>query len=358
MKKSLIIFASVFSLMAYAVDLKISQLPQLLNANSNPSDSLPIVDSVQGQTKQISLAQLDLRWQGLPTGGTALQALTKNSGANGDVAWRTIDKAFVGLGNVNNTSDVNKPISTATQDALNLKANQSALALKADKSYVDTNLALKEDKLPNGTNGDCLTLDSGVPTWLPCGGGGGGAVSSVFGRTGAVTAQSGDYTKAQVGLSDVDNTSDADKPISDLTQAALNTKQDSLGSGSEGQVLTWTSGSPTWQPSSSAAPSVSGSIGTPLNISAGAGVSFSGTNVSNIKFLKSNGGTVNISANPQIQAGNFVGQTLELYFTSDTDILIFEDGDGLDLPAVFVSANKRFLSLWWTGAAWSQKYRR
>lgn len=55
--------------------------------------------------------------------------------------------------------------------------------------------------------------------------GGGGAVSSVFGRTGAVVAQSGDYTKAQVGLSNVDNTSDANKPVSTATQAALDTKE-------------------------------------------------------------------------------------------------------------------------------------
>lgn len=56
-------------------------------------------------------------------------------------------------------------------------------------------------------------------------GGGGGAVSSVFGRTGAVTAQSGDYTKAQVGLGNVDNTSDANKPVSTATQTALDTKE-------------------------------------------------------------------------------------------------------------------------------------
>jgi nitrogen fixation protein len=34
---------------------------------------------------------------------------------------KTIDKTFVGLGNVDNTSDANKPISTATQTALNLR---------------------------------------------------------------------------------------------------------------------------------------------------------------------------------------------------------------------------------------------
>jgi hypothetical protein len=35
-------------------------------------------------------------------------------------------KADVGLGNVDNTADVNKPVSTATQTALNLKANLAA----------------------------------------------------------------------------------------------------------------------------------------------------------------------------------------------------------------------------------------
>ncbi len=51
------------------------------------------------------------------------------------------------------------------------------------------------------------------------------AVDSVFGRTGAVTAQSGDYTKSDVGLANVDNTSDADKPVSTATQTALDAKQ-------------------------------------------------------------------------------------------------------------------------------------
>ena len=51
------------------------------------------------------------------------------------------------------------------------------------------------------------------------------AVDSVFGRTGSVTAQSGDYTKSDVGLANVDNTSDANKPISTATQTALDAKQ-------------------------------------------------------------------------------------------------------------------------------------
>jgi hypothetical protein len=51
-----------------------------------------------------------------------------------------------------------------------------------------------------------------------------GAVDSVAGKTGVVTLNSAD-----VGLANVDNTSDANKPVSTATQTALNTKQAALG---------------------------------------------------------------------------------------------------------------------------------
>jgi hypothetical protein len=41
----------------------------------------------------------------------------------GDKTFQTLDKTAVGLGNVDNTSDANKPISSATQTALNGKQN-------------------------------------------------------------------------------------------------------------------------------------------------------------------------------------------------------------------------------------------
>ena len=56
-------------------------------------------------------------------------------------------------------------------------------------------------------------------------------VTKVAGKTGAVTLAKGD-----VGLGNVDNTSDANKPISNATQAALNGKQDVL-TGTQGQVV-------------------------------------------------------------------------------------------------------------------------
>ena len=59
--------------------------------------------------------------------------------ARGEIADHVADKtnphevtaAQVGLGNVDNTSDANKPVSTATQAALDLKANTSSLATVA-----------------------------------------------------------------------------------------------------------------------------------------------------------------------------------------------------------------------------------
>ena len=69
-----------------------------------------------------------------------------------------VGKTQVGLGNADNTSDADKPVSTA-----------QAAAIAAVRAYIDT-----------------VALNAG-------------AVSSVFGRAGDVTAQAGDYTAAQVG---------------------------------------------------------------------------------------------------------------------------------------------------------------
>lgn len=45
----------------------------------------------------------------------------------GDKTWQAMNKAAVGLANVDNTSDANKPVSTAMQTALNAKADASVL---------------------------------------------------------------------------------------------------------------------------------------------------------------------------------------------------------------------------------------
>jgi hypothetical protein len=44
----------------------------------------------------------------------------------GDKSWQTLNKGAVGLGSVDNTTDLNKPVSTATQTALDSKLNITA----------------------------------------------------------------------------------------------------------------------------------------------------------------------------------------------------------------------------------------
>ena len=78
-----------------------------------------------------------------------------------------ITKSMVGLDNVDNTADLSKPISSATQYALDLKAPLASPAFT-------------------------------------------GTVSGI--------------TKSMVGLGNVDNTTDANKPISTATQEAINSK--------------------------------------------------------------------------------------------------------------------------------------
>jgi hypothetical protein len=83
-------------------------------------------------------------------------------------------------------------------------------------------------------------------------------VTSVFGRSGDVIAQAGDYTKAQVGLGNADNTSDLNKPISTATQTALNLKEDVIN-----KVTTLASPNNTTYPTTLA---VSNSIGVIDNL--------------------------------------------------------------------------------------------
>jgi len=141
-------------------------------------------------------------------GGGGGGAVDSVNGRTGDVI---LNKADVGLTNVDNTSDLNKPISTATQTALNAKedtANKSTSTSLgtsntlyptqgAVKSYVDTGLGLKQDFIVAGTTTQYYRGDKVMMS----------------------------LTKGAVGLGNVDNTSDLNKPISTATQAALDPLQ-------------------------------------------------------------------------------------------------------------------------------------
>jgi hypothetical protein len=218
--------------------------------------------------------------------GLALKAPINNPTFTGTVGG--LDKSMVGLSNIDNTSDANKPISSATQTALNLKANTAdvtnELSLKANASDVSTSLALKANTSDvnsalnlkanaadvtsaladkeNSSNKSTSTalgtsdilypsqkavktyVDAQVASGAPdadastkgkiqlTGDLGGTAASPTVPdlalkapiNNPTFTGTVGGIDKSMVGLSNIDNTSDANKPISSATQTALNLK--------------------------------------------------------------------------------------------------------------------------------------
>lgn len=71
------------------------------------------------------------------TGGGVVTGVKGDAETTYRLGQVNITKANIGLGNVNNTSDENKPISTATQTALDLKADLTAIANFITKSVND-----------------------------------------------------------------------------------------------------------------------------------------------------------------------------------------------------------------------------
>lgn len=111
-----------------------------------------------------------------------------------------VTKAQVGLGKADNTSDLNKPISNAAQAEFEKKVDKVE-----GKGLSDQNYTLAEKQKLAG-------VEEGAEA---------NTVESVANKTGAVTLD-----KSDVGLGNVDNTADLDKPISTAAQGALDGKAD------------------------------------------------------------------------------------------------------------------------------------
>lgn len=137
--------------------------------------------------------------------GAQVNVVTSVVGKTGAVA---LVKNDVGLGNVDNTSDLNKPISTATQAILNTKPNTSALAAVAF-SGAKTDVGL-------GNLDNTADINKPVSTAQ--------AAADTTTLNSAKAYTDSKANKASVGLGNVDNTSDLTKPVSNATQAALDLK--------------------------------------------------------------------------------------------------------------------------------------
>jgi hypothetical protein len=197
---------------------------------------------------------------------SVLYATTAGAAPASDVsAWAkastkpTYTKSEVGLSNVDNTSDANKPVSTAQATAIGLKVDKvtgkglstedyttteknklsgieagannyvhpsthppSIIVQDSSNRFVsDTEKSTwngKESAITAGTSLQYWRGDKSwqtLPTTLPA--------SDVYAW--AKNATKPTYTKSEVGLDQVDNTSDANKPVSTAQQTALNAKQ-------------------------------------------------------------------------------------------------------------------------------------
>lgn len=132
-----------------------------------------------------------------------------------------VTKAQVGLSNVDNTSDLDKPVSSATQavlDTVNVKIDSH----KSDKSNPHE---VTKEQVGLGNVDNTSDMDKPIST---------AAQTAINSANTSIEEHKKDksnphnVTKEQVGLGSVDNTADSDKPISDATQAALNVLDTSL----------------------------------------------------------------------------------------------------------------------------------
>lgn len=110
-------------------------------------------------------------------------------------------KYNLGLNLVDNTRDLDKPVSVPQQEALDTKVDKEAGKGLSENDFTDA----EKNKL------------AGIETGAQV-----NSVISVAGRVGAVELSKSDIA----GLENVDNTSDLNKPISTATQTALNSKVD------------------------------------------------------------------------------------------------------------------------------------
>lgn len=111
------------------MEKKISDLTTF--TDFDPNDLIPVVDISDStpatKTKAYTIAQVTQSKQDTLISGTNIKTINSTSLlGSGNIL---INASSIGLGNVDNTSDLNKPISTATQNALDLKLNVSASAL-------------------------------------------------------------------------------------------------------------------------------------------------------------------------------------------------------------------------------------
>ena len=200
----------------------------------NATNLNALITSINACYDLIASSEKDTTYT-LSKNGNAIR-LTSSSGVTNDV---TLDKSDVGLSNVDNTSDISKPISTATQNALDNKVpitrkiNGKALNEDINLSASDVG-ARPSDWTPSKSDVDLGNVDNTSDLNKPISTAtqnalNGKANSSDLNAHTSNTSNPHKVTKAQIGLGNVDNTSDKNKPISTLQRQGLNKSLYNLG---------------------------------------------------------------------------------------------------------------------------------
>jgi len=183
--------------------------------------------------------------------------------ANGGTGGNDVNtaKKNLGLENVDNTKDADKPINNATKAALDGKINLTEKAANNGVATLDGSGKIPTSQIPAmsfssvdvlSDQGSMLSLtgavvgstvirtdqsksyvlralpSSALANWVEILTPSTSPVQSVNGKIGAVT-----ITKADVGLGNVDNTKDIDKPLSTATSDALLLKEDKSNKSSD-----------------------------------------------------------------------------------------------------------------------------
>ena len=164
-----------------------------------------------------------------------------------------ITKSMVGLGSVDNTTDAAKPVSTATQTALDAKL---ASATAASTYETISNVALKAPLASPTFTGTVSgitksmvglgSVDNTADTAKPVSTSQATAIATAKSEAITAAATAADtkvsdavaaLTKSSVGLGNVNNTSDANKPVSSATQTALDLKLASVTAASTYETI-------------------------------------------------------------------------------------------------------------------------
>ncbi len=194
-------------------------------AKANAAQAAATEAAATDATAKANAAQLAAETTAAADATTKANAAQAAAGTEADTKVSTaiaaLTKSSVGLANVDNTSDANKPVSTAQATAIaTAKSEAIADATSQVNAVISSAPAALNtlDELAAALGDDAsfaATITSSLTAKAPI-------ASPTF--TGTVSG----ITKSMVGLENVDNTSDVNKPISSLTQTALNTKSDNL----------------------------------------------------------------------------------------------------------------------------------